>query len=109
MWFIFPMSIAERIRTLRRARKLSQRQLGARIGRTQQEIYRWEKGLVRVHADDVGLMAAALDVPVNAFYDDKECTGEHVDWELQAASSHMPQQDRKKLIDFLSTAYGPSQ
>ena len=103
------MSIADRIRQLRKSKKMSQRQLGARIGRTQQEIYRWEKGLVRVHADDVGLMAVALGVPVNAFYDDTECSGEHVDWELQAASSNMPQQDRKKLIDFLSTAYRTSQ
>lgn len=104
MWFIFAMSIGERIRTLRRSRNLSQRQLGERIGRTQQEIYRWEKGLVRVHADDVRKMAEALDVPVNEFYDDASA-GEPVDWELQTASSHMPQKDRQKLIDFLRTAY----
>jgi transcriptional regulator with XRE-family HTH domain len=102
------MSIAERIRKLRLSKKMSQRQLGERIGRTQQEMYRWEKGLVRVHADDVGLMAEALGVPVNAFFDDTDCTGEQVDWELQAASSNLPQQDKQKLIDFLSTAYGPN-
>ena len=104
IWFIFYMSIAERIRTLRNSRNLSQRELGERIGRTQQEIYRWEKGLVRVHADDVRKMADALDVPVTEFYDDA-CAGEQVDWELQTVSSHMPQKDRQKLIDFLRTAY----
>lgn len=104
IWFIFDMSIAERIRTLRNSRNLSQRELGERIGRTQQEIYRWEKGKVRVHADDVRKMAVALDVPIHEFYDDA-CAGEQVDWELQTASSHMPQKDRQKLIDFLRTAY----
>lgn len=100
------MSIAQRIRQLRNSKNMSQRQLGERIGRTQQEMHRWEKGLVRVHADDLGLMAVALGVDVNAFYDDTARAGEPIDWELQAATSHMPAKQRQKLIDYLSTAYG---
>jgi transcriptional regulator with XRE-family HTH domain len=105
IWFIFAMNIGERIRQLRRSKHLSQQKLGERIGRTQQEIYRWEKGTVRVHADDVGLLAVALGVDVKAFYDENECSGEHVDWELQAATSHMTAKQRQKLIEYLNTVY----
>ena len=87
------------------SKHLTQEKLGELVGRSQQEIYRWEKGLVRVHAEDIGLLAVALGVDVKAFYDETECSGEPVDWELQAATSHMTAKQRQKLIDYLNTMY----
>ena len=97
------MSIAERIRQLRKSKKLTQEKLGDLVGRSQQEIYRWEKGLARVHAEDLGILAIALGVDVKAFYDEIARTGEPIDWELQAATSHMTAKQRQKLIDYLNT------
>jgi transcriptional regulator with XRE-family HTH domain len=99
------MSIGNRIRSLRRSRHLTQQELGERIGRTQQEIYRWEKGLVRVHADDIAKMAEALHVCANVFFDELDNAVGQVDWEWQAAGSHMPADDRKQLIVYLNTVY----
>jgi transcriptional regulator with XRE-family HTH domain len=105
MWFIFAMNIGERLRKLRDAKHMTQQKLGELVGRSQQEIYRWEKGLVRVHAEDIGLLALALEVDVKAFYDEPACSGEAIDWELQAATSHMTAKQRHKLIDYLNTMY----
>ena len=95
------MNIGERIRQLRDAKDMTQQQLGERVGRSQQEIYRWEKGLARVHVEDLGKLAVVFGVDVKAFYDETECSGAPVDWELQAASSTMSQEARKKLIDLI--------
>jgi transcriptional regulator with XRE-family HTH domain len=97
------MNIGERIRQLRDAKDMTQQQLGERVGRSQQEVYRWEKGLLRVHVEDIRALAVALEVSIEAFFDEQECSGVHVDWELQAATSHMTAKQRQKLIEYLNT------
>lgn len=63
-------TLGQRIRALRRQRKWTQQRLGDAIGRSQQEIYRWEKGLVRIPAEDLGLLARAFAVSVMTFFPD---------------------------------------
>src|SRR5262245_3130578 len=99
------MSIGNRIRSLRVSRNLTQQELGELIGRTQQEIYRWEKGKVHVHAEDIAKMAAALHVCHSVFFDDVENAVDQVDWDWQEAGSHIPPDEREKLIAYLNSAY----
>jgi transcriptional regulator with XRE-family HTH domain len=108
IWFISAMNIGLRIRQLRKSQHLTQDKLGELVGRSQQEIYRWEKGLVRVHVEDLGKLAVVFGVDVKAFYDETECSGDPVDWELQAASRNMSQEARKKLIDLIWAINRPS-
>src|SRR5262245_38616128 len=61
-------SIGQRLRELRRQRKLTQEQLGHAIGRAQQEIYRWEKGLVRIPAEDIAILARFFEVSILTFF-----------------------------------------
>ena len=69
--------------------------MGNVVGRSQQEIYRWEKGLVRVHVEDLGKLAVVLGVDVKAFYDEtgmfwRACglgiTGRHESHDSQATA-----------------------
>lgn len=64
------MTLGQRVRALRRQRKWTQQRLGELIERSQQEIYRWEKGLVRIPAEDLGLLARVLGVSVLSFFPD---------------------------------------
>lgn len=63
-------TLGQRVRALRRQRKWTQQRLGEVLGRSQQEIYRWEKGLVRIPAEDLGLLARVLGVSVLSFFPD---------------------------------------
>lgn len=56
--------IGERIRTTRRAARLSQIQLGERIGRDHKTIHRWETAETPPDLNDLLLLADALDVPL---------------------------------------------
>ena len=57
---IIPMNIGERIRALRRANKHTQGQLAVAVGRTQQEIYKWEKGTIIYPTDELLISARSL-------------------------------------------------
>jgi transcriptional regulator with XRE-family HTH domain len=61
-------TLGQRVRALRRQRKWTQHRLGEVLGRSQQEIYRWEKGLVRIPAEDLGLLARVLGVSILSFF-----------------------------------------
>ncbi len=98
------MNIGERIRALRKANKLTQGQLAAAVGRTQQEIYKWEKGTTRVPADELPLIAKALRVPPHSFYDTDLFS--KVDWDVQAIVSRMPQGAKQQLLVFLYEVFG---
>jgi transcriptional regulator with XRE-family HTH domain len=65
-------NIGQRVRALRRQRKWTQQMLGDALGRAQQEIYRWEKGLVRIPADDLVLLARVFEVSVVTFFPDDD-------------------------------------
>lgn len=63
------VAIGEKVRALRLDRGLSQSELGARVGVTFQQLQKYEKGANRISAGRLARIAAALDVPVTAFYD----------------------------------------
>lgn len=56
--------IGERIRAIRRHARLSQVQLGERIGRDHKTIHRWETAATEPTLTDLLLMADALNVPL---------------------------------------------
>lgn len=56
--------IGERIRTARRAARLSQIQLGERVGRDHKTIHRYETAISIPHLVDLLLIADALGVPL---------------------------------------------
>lgn len=56
--------IGLQIRAARRAKKLSQLQLGERIGRDHKTISRWENALTAPDLTDLLLIADALDTPL---------------------------------------------
>ena len=64
------LTLGQRLRAFRQKRKWTQQQLGEALGRSQQEIYRWEKGLVRIPAEDLGLLARVLGVSILSFFPD---------------------------------------
>ena len=56
--------IGLQLRDARRAKKLSQLQLGERIGRDHKTISRWENALTAPDLNDLLLIADALNVPL---------------------------------------------
>ncbi|WP_337267240.1 helix-turn-helix domain-containing protein [Oryzifoliimicrobium ureilyticus] len=62
--------VGKTIRMKRLMRKVSQTELGQRVGVTFQQIQKYEKGANRVSASMLVEIAAALDVDVRSFFDD---------------------------------------
>lgn len=65
-------SLGQRLRALRMEQGLSQRHLAKAIGRTQSEVYRWEKGDVRIPAQNLPALAKALQVSLDQFFTEEE-------------------------------------
>jgi len=63
------VAIGQKLRALRLDRGLSQGALAGEIGVTFQQLQKYEKGANRVSAGRLVRIAAALGVPVTAFYD----------------------------------------
>ena len=61
--------IGQKLRALRLDRGLSQSELAGRVGVTFQQLQKYESGVNRISAGRLARIAAALDVPVTAFYD----------------------------------------
>lgn len=60
--------IGQKLRALRLDRGLSQSALGDLVGVTFQQLQKYEKGVNRISAGRLARIAAALGVPVTAFY-----------------------------------------
>ena len=58
--------IGDRIRDRRRQLRLSQIELGERVGRDHKTIHRWEAAATPPDLNDLLLVARALDVPLAA-------------------------------------------
>ena len=65
----FKTRLGQRIRALRERRGLTQMELGALIDKDFQAISRVEKGRVNPSAYQVYLIAGALGVPIEEFFD----------------------------------------
>src|SRR5947199_10041525 len=68
------IAIAQKLRALRLDRGLSQGDLAGKIGVTFQQLQKYEKGANRVSAGRLMRIAAALHVPVTAFYGARSLT-----------------------------------
>ena len=58
------------MRAIREADGMTQEQLAERIGATQKEVSRYEQGLSFPRPERLELIAAALVVPIGAFFED---------------------------------------
>ena len=65
----FKIQLGQRIRELRERRGLTQMELGALIDKDFQAISRMEKGRVNPSAYQVYVLAEALGVPIEEFFD----------------------------------------
>lgn len=61
--------VGQRLRWRRRELRLTQEQLGERLGLTFQQVQKYEKGVNRISAGRLFEMATTLTVPVSYFYD----------------------------------------
>jgi len=64
------IQIAARVRLARRARGMSQGELGQRLDVTFQQIQKYENGYNRFSAGTLARIARALDMPVSYFFED---------------------------------------
>ena len=67
-------TVGVRIKSLRKARGLSQTALGQAIGVTFQQVQKYERGMNRIGAARLQEMAQTLGVPVSALYGETEGT-----------------------------------
>src|SRR5205814_10439088 len=63
------IELGKRIRLRRVEQKISQAELGEKLGVSFQQVQKYEKGVNRVGAARLQQIAYALDVPVTFFYD----------------------------------------
>ncbi len=63
------LELGKRIRLRRVEQKISQAELGDRLGVSFQQVQKYEKGVNRVGASRLQQIATALDVPVTFFYE----------------------------------------
>ncbi len=68
------IEVGKKIRVQRTMRKMSQTELGNRIGVTFQQVQKYERGSNRVSASKLVEIARALDVDVRLFFDGLEET-----------------------------------
>ncbi len=61
--------VGQRLRWRRRELKLTQEQLGEKLGLTFQQVQKYEKGVNRISAGRLFEMAGALTVPITYFYE----------------------------------------
>src|ERR1035438_3208879 len=66
------IELGKRIRLRRVEQKISQAELGDKLGVTFQQLQKYEKGVNRVGAARLQQVATALDVPVTFFFDDAD-------------------------------------
>jgi transcriptional regulator with XRE-family HTH domain len=84
--------VGKRIRTQRLHRKMSQSELGKRLGITFQQIQKYESGVNRVGAGRLQTIAKVFDLPVNVFFGEDSATQDASD----AAN--------ETVLNFLNTA-----
>jgi transcriptional regulator with XRE-family HTH domain len=70
------IEMGKKIRLRRVEQKISQSDLGEKLGVSFQQVQKYEKGVNRVGASRLQQIASALDVPVTFFYDSDSKTRE---------------------------------
>lgn len=64
--------VGQRLRWRRRELKLTQEQLGEKLGLTFQQVQKYEKGVNRISAGRLYEMSTVLDIPILYFYEGAE-------------------------------------
>jgi transcriptional regulator with XRE-family HTH domain len=64
--------VGQRLRWRRRELRLTQEQLGERLGLTFQQVQKYEKGVNRISAGRLYEMSTVLDIPILYFYEGAE-------------------------------------
>lgn len=85
--------IGENIYAYRKAKRLTQKQLGEKIGRTESSIQKYEKGDVEIPNSVLQAIADSLDVTYNRL----------VDWNIQEASNQLIAGIDPSIQHFLKT------
>lgn len=67
-------SLGKILKELRKLRGLTQEDLAMQTGRSVDAVSQWERGINWPNFETIERLAKALDVPVKAFFDDKEET-----------------------------------
>ena len=65
------MSIGEKIKSLRKARGMTQTELGERVGVQKNAVSKWECGRVDVPTPTLKTLAAIFDVPLSALLEEE--------------------------------------
>jgi transcriptional regulator with XRE-family HTH domain len=60
--------VARRIEEIRKAKRMSRRDLATKLGTSYLQVYRNEKGITEVSAEDAATYAAALEISVASLY-----------------------------------------
>jgi transcriptional regulator with XRE-family HTH domain len=68
----YDIELGRRLRLRRVEQKMSQDGLAKKLGVTFQQVQKYEKGVNRIGASRLQLIATALDVPVTFFFDDAD-------------------------------------
>jgi len=71
--------VGDRIRAERKVKKISQSMLANAIGVSFQQLQKYEKGINRVGAGRLTSIAAALDVPITAFFETEPTRTKDID------------------------------
>jgi transcriptional regulator with XRE-family HTH domain len=74
--------LGERLRQVRKARGLSQTELGKAAGVTFQQMQKYERGANRVSTSALLLFARKLEVPVTELLGDNDNSAAPIDWSL---------------------------
>ena len=75
---VTPMDVlvGARVAAFRKAKRISQTELGQAIGVTFQQVQKYEKGTNRISGAAMAIIAAKLEVPVTRLYGDPDPQGE---------------------------------
>lgn len=76
--------IGDRVRCVRRARKLSQGELGKALDVSFQQIQKYERGVNRISTSALMLIARALDVSPHELMGMADAAQSNMDWDLLA-------------------------
>jgi len=115
---VTPMDVlvGARVAAFRKAKGLSQTELGQAVGVTFQQVQKYEKGTNRISSAALAIIATKLEVPVTRLYGDPDAQGEDRIGQLLGAPgalellhlyAAMPEERRHALLAFIRPAAEP--
>jgi len=96
------IELGKRIRLRRVEQRISQAELGDKLGVSFQQVQKYEKGVNRVGAARLQQIATALDVPVTFFYDG-DGKAREVESLLRAYSKIKDQTVQRQLVSLMES------